>query len=264
MNLNDIRRTAVAIALDAGAGLMPYFDQPHEETTKHHYNDIVTEGDKASEAIIVPALRDAFPDHHIVSEEGGGTTESGGAEYFWYIDPIDGTTNFANNIPFFCVSIGLADRAFNPLVGVVYNPVSGEMFSAAKGHGAYLGEKRLHVTQTNDLNRSVLCTGFPYRRVDNPDNNLRHWENFLLRSRDVRRFGAAALEICFVAAGRFDGFWEGSLNPWDCVAGVLCVREAGGMVTDYSGKDSPLNPRQVVASNGRIHAQMLEIIANGQ
>jgi myo-inositol-1(or 4)-monophosphatase len=198
-----------------------------------------------------------------VAEEGGGSGASAEeAEYFWYIDPVDGTTNFANNIPYFAVSIAMADRHMNPLVGVVLNPVYNELFSAARGYGATLNGKTLHVSSAETLNKSILCTGFPYSRVTNPDNNLNRWANFLPRVRDLRRFGSAALDLCFVAAGRFDGYWESWLNPWDCMAGMICVLEAGGTITDYSGGTKNLNGSQLVVSNGRIHAQMLDVIAN--
>lgn len=262
MSLNAIRGTVTGIIRLAGAEVMRYFDQPHEETIKQNINDIVTEGDHASEAVIVPALLRAFPGHHIVTEEGGGMgAPAEEAEFFWYIDPIDGTTNFANDIPHFSISIALTDRERNPLVGVVLNPATNELFSAAAGCGATLNGRRLRVSSTDSLSKAVLATGFPYNRATNPENNIQLWNTFLMQARDVRRFGSAALDLCYVAAGRFDGFWESWLNPWDCLAGIVCVHEAGGVVTDYHGGTHNLNGRQLVASNGHLHADILRIIA---
>jgi myo-inositol-1(or 4)-monophosphatase len=265
VNLQTIRETATGIALQAGAELMRFYNQPHQEVTKQNHYDIVTEGDKASEAIIVPALHRAFPDHHVYSEEGGGSGVSPDkAEYFWYIDPLDGTTNYANNIPHFSVSIALADHNNKPLVGVVFNPVYNEMFTAAQGFGATLNGRAIHVSGAETLGKSVLSTGFPYTRASNEDNNLREWGSFLPIVRDLRRFGSAALDLCFVAAGRFDGFWEAHLNPWDCMAGIICVREAGGIVTDYSGGEANLLGDQLIASNKYIHPQIKEVIATSR
>jgi myo-inositol-1(or 4)-monophosphatase len=264
LNLETIRQTATDIALQAGAELMRFYDQPHQEITKQNIYDLVTEGDKASEAIIVPALHKAFPDHHIVAEEGGGSGAPADAEYRWYIDPVDGTTNFANNIPYFSVSMALADRDNNPLVGVVYNPVYNELFTAARGFGATLNNKPLRVSGADSLSKAILCTGFPYTRATNQDNNLREWGAFLPIVRDLRRFGSAALDLCFVAAGRFDGFWEAHLNPWDCMAGILCIREAGGLVTDYSGGEANLLGAELIAGNKTLHPQIMEVITTSR
>ena len=265
MNLQNVRATATDIALQAGAELMRFFDQPHQEATKQNLYDIVTEGDKASEAVIVPALHKAFPDHYIFSEEGGGSgAPLEAAKYRWYIDPLDGTTNFANNIPYFSVSMAMADRNNTPLVGVVYNPVHQELFTAAQGFGTTLNEKSLRVSGADSLSKAILCTGFPYTRATNQDNNLREWGAFLPIVRDLRRFGSAALDLCFVAAGRFDGFWEGHLNPWDCMAGILCVREAGGIVTDYAGGEANLLGAELIASNKQLHPQIMEVITRSR
>ncbi|HLU10167.1 MAG TPA: inositol monophosphatase family protein [Oceanobacillus sp.] len=262
MDLQSIRATAENIAVHAGETVMPFFNQPHQETIKTNIYDVVTEGDKAAEAVIIPALQEAFPQHGIVSEEGGGgLVAASEAEYSWYIDPIDGTTNFANNIPFFAISIALADRALNPLVGVVYNPVSRELYSAAKGFGATLNGNPIRVTQNDALNRAVLSTGFSYERHTQEDNNLRAWEAMLMAARDLRRFGAAALDLCFVAAGRLDGFWERYIHSWDCLAGILCVLEAGGKATDYSGGTSKLlTGDEIVATNGLLHEDVLRVL----
>lgn len=262
-DLQSIRAAAEAIAVRAGEAVMQYFDQPHEEEVKSNIFDVVTEGDKASEAVIIPALREAFP-YPIVSEEGGGGAADDAAEYRWFVDPIDGTTNFATNLPFFSISIALADRHLNPVVGVVYNPVYRELFSAAKGHGATLNGRPIHVTNTSDLKHAVLSTGFSYHRHTVEDNNLRQWEQMLMAVRDLRRFGSAALDLCFVAAGRLDGYWEKHIHSWDCLAGILCVMEAGGRATDYSGgTERLLTGEELVATNGRLHEAVLRVL-NGQ
>ncbi len=264
IDLQATRALATLIAREAGLVLMKNFDQPHQQNTKKTAIDIVTEGDIASEAVVIAALQQHFPDHHIVSEEGGGHVSAAAetAEYFWYIDPLDGTTNYASNIPFFSVSIGLADRNMNPLVGVVYDPFGDQLFSAAKGFGATLNDKPLHISATETLDQAVVCAGFPYDSHTNPDNNLPEWNAFTKRTRALRCMGSAALELCFVAAGRLDGFWEARINPWDVMAGILMIREAGGLVTDYSGQPSArmLNGTEVVASNNLIHEQMLTVL----
>lgn len=262
LDLLAIQANAVAIARQAGDVLRGYFDKPHTEGTKATSIDIVTEGDTASEALIVKALQAAYPEHHIVSEEGGGSgTAIESAAYRWYVDPLDGTTNFANNIPFFSISLALTDTQRRPLVGVVYNPITDELFTAAQGQGAFLNGRRLQVSQTNSLGKSVLVSGFPYDKATNADNNLREWAAFLVQVRGIRRMGSVALELGYVAASRFDGLWEQRLNSWDVLAGLLCVQEAGGRISDYQGEATQLyTGKQIVATNGHIHAEMLKIL----
>ncbi len=263
MDLASIRETVSSLARQAGAELMKNFDQPHQERTKRTITDIVTEGDLASEAVIVPALLRDFPDHHVVSEEGGGGGVSADtADYFWFIDPLDGTSNYASNIPFFCVSIALADRNMNPLVGVVYDPFSNELYSASQGGGATRNGKPIHVTGTAALQQAMLCTGFVYDSARDPNNNLSEWGTVNSRSRGVRRFGSIALELSYIAGGRLDGLWEKGLNPWDIMAGILLVREAGGNVTDYSGGIGNLLYRdgQIMATNGLIHGELMKTL----
>jgi myo-inositol-1(or 4)-monophosphatase len=259
MNLQAIRGTATGIIQQAAAEVMLHYDRPREEQTKSSVYDIVTEGDKATERLIVAALREAFPDHGIYGEEGGGiNTEN--AEYCWYIDPIDGTSNFASRIPFFSISMALADRDLNPLVGVVINPISRALFSAAVGHGATRNGVPIQVSQTGKLENAILCSGFPYVVETKKRINVDTFMAFLPQVRDLRRFGSAALELSYVAWGRLDGYWELRLNPWDCMAGILLVREAGGRVTDYSGGEAGLDGSQIVASNGLLHEEMLRVI----
>jgi myo-inositol-1(or 4)-monophosphatase len=259
MNLQAIRGTATGIIQQAAAEVMLYYDRPRDEQTKSSVFDIVTEGDKAAERLIVAALRDAFPDHGIHSEEGGGT-EAANADYCWYIDPIDGTSNFASRIPFFSISMALADRDMNPLVGVVMNPISRAVFSAAAGHGATRNGVPIQVSQTAALENAILCSGFPYVVETKKRINVDAFMAFLPQVRDLRRFGSAALELSYVAWGRLDGYWELRLNAWDCMAGILLVREAGGQVTDFSGGEAGLDGAQIVASNGLLHEAMLKVI----
>ena len=261
MNLQAVRGTATGIAQQAGAEVLLHLDQPHQEAIKKSVFDIVTDADQQAEAVIVAALQAAFPNHHIVGEEGGGMgAPAAEAQYFWYIDPIDGTSNFANNIPFFSVSIAMADRDLNPLVGVVYNPVSNEMFSAARGFGATRNGAEIRVSATADLEQAILCTGFPYDNVTKRHTNIEAFVTLLNQTRGVRRFGSAALELCYVACGRLEGFWEATLSPWDCMAGLLIAREAGGKVTDYSGSEIAISGAQILASNGLLHDAVLAVI----
>jgi len=261
MDLQKVRATAESIARDAGEVLMRHWMKPHTEVTKKNIYDIVTDGDKASEAVIVAALREAFPDHHIVSEEGGGTDLSAHeADYYWYIDPIDGTTNFAHNLPHFSISIALAGRDRVPLVGVVLNPVTGEMFSAARGHGATLGGEPIRVTNTPALDQALLATGFSTDKQAALEA-IAHWRAMIARARDLRRLGSAALDLCYVACGRLDGFWESDIHGWDVQAGILIVDEAGGKTSDYSGGTEKLyTGKEVLASNGHIHEAMLDVL----
>lgn len=266
MDLLAVRAIAAEIARAAGAVLMEKYDQPHQQRTKKTVTDIVTEGDTASEAVVLAGLTRHFPHHHIVSEEGGGVgigRPLDQAEYVWYIDPLDGTSNYANNLPLFSVSIGLADRDMNPLVGVVYHPFTGELYTASKGGGATMNDRPLRVSSTDTLQNAMLCSGFPYDSFSNPDNNLREWGEFTKRTRGLRRFGSIAMELSYVAAGRLEGVWEGSINSWDVMAGIVLVREAGGRVTDYSGQESHTlyHGKQIAASNGLIHQEMLDLLA---
>ena len=198
------------------------------------------------------------------AKKAAGSDTDAAAEYAWYVDPIDGTTNFASNLPFFSVSIALAGRDLVPLVGVVYNPVYGEMFSAARGFGATFNGRPIHVTGTAELSRAVLSTGFSYDRHTAAYNNLAQWEAMLMEARDMRRFGSAALDLAFVAAGRLDGYWERPLHSWDCLAGLLLVEEAGGQTSDYSGGKANLySGAEVVATNGLLHDRVLAVLNQG-
>ncbi len=253
---------AVEAARKAGAILLSELDRPRQISYKGDgQTDLVTEADKRSEAAIVNKLRAHFSKHRIVAEEGtaDAASSTGEEKYRWYVDPLDGTTNFAHGYPCFAVSIGLAE--VNPdgieemTCGVVLNPVSGELFTAMRGGGAYLNQKRIRVSGNEKLSASLLATGFPQqKRTESP--NINYYWRFTLASHGVRRDGSAALDLCAVACGRFEGFWEFGLKAWDTAAGVLMVREAGGMVTAMDGKPYHFGARDILASNGRVHAEM--------
>jgi myo-inositol-1(or 4)-monophosphatase len=256
--MNQFLEVAIDAAREAGSLLFAEFDRPKHITYKGEV-DIVTESDRRSEEIVVGRLRRYFPQHEIVAEEGSGGA-SGNARFRWHVDPLDGTTNFAHGYPCFCVSIGLLEDG-DPVVGVVFNPVSGEMFSAARGEGAYLDHKRIHVSQIDTLATSLLVTGFPPDQR-HQQTNIAYYAGYTLRSHGVRRDGSAALDLCSVASGRFEAFWEFGLKSWDTAAGTLLVKEAGGMVTDFSGKPFRPGDRELLASNGRVHSEMQAVAAD--
>lgn len=256
MGYNSFRKTAVEAARKGGAVLMKHFGTGVKVRHKGAI-DLVTEADLRSEKCITDILRDRFPDHQILSEET--TYPSAPSPYKWIIDPLDGTTNYAHNYPCFAVSIGLELNGVMAL-GVVFNPVLDELFVAERGHGATLNGKRIRVSKTLRLDTSLLATGFPYDIRTHPDNNLNHFGHFALRSLAIRRPGSAAIDLCYVAVGRFDGFWELRLSPWDMAAGTLIVQEAGGKLTDFQGRPLDIYGGQVVASNRKIHTAMLDVL----
>ncbi|MDE3181195.1 MAG: inositol monophosphatase [Acidobacteriota bacterium] len=247
---------AIEIAREAGAVLMERFDRPHEIVYKRP-QDIVTEADRRSEALITSRLRDAFPGHDIVAEEGGGHLTN--SEYCWYVDPLDGTTNFAHSYPVFCVSMGLARRE-EVIAGVIYDPTRDELWTAELGGGAFRNGMRLRVSAVEDLKEGLLATGFPPYSTDH-ERNMQYYMRFTEASHGVRRAGSAALDLCMVASGRFEGFWELKLNPWDKAAGVLMVTEAGGRVTNLSGEPFRLLEGEIFASNGLVHKAMIQVFS---
>jgi myo-inositol-1(or 4)-monophosphatase len=253
------------LAHRAGALLREALQQPRQIDYKGAIN-LVTQADRQSEALLVEGLLKAFPDHHIVGEEGGSTgAPIETAAYRWYIDPLDGTTNFAHGIPHFAVSMAMAGSDGKPLIGLVYDPMRDECFRATRGQGATLNNKPLQVSTIPDMAQSLIATGFPYDRWTNPDNNTEEWLSFIVRTQGITRMGSAALDLCYVAAGRFDGYWEMRLNPWDVQAGLLCVEAAGGRISNYHGKiDGVYDGVEVVASNGLIHDRMLTVIVLGR
>jgi myo-inositol-1(or 4)-monophosphatase len=223
--------------------------------------DVVTEYDKKAQDLILGRLSSAFPDHGFLAEEE--LTRRGESDFLWIFDPLDGTVNFSHTFPVFCVSIAL-EQGRDVILGLVYDPMREETFWATKGRGSFLNGKRIRVSSVDDLGRSLLATGFPYDIRENPDNNISHFGNFAVRAQAVRRCGSAALDLCYVAAGRLEGFWELRLKPWDVAAGGLIVQEAGGRVSDFKGR--PFDPRkpQALATNGLIHQAMMAVLELGQ
>jgi myo-inositol-1(or 4)-monophosphatase len=236
----------------AGALLLRYF----RERVKIEYKgdaDLVTVADREAEKLIVGRIRAAFPKHDILGEEG--TRQETGSAFRWYVDPLDGTTNFAHGFPVFCVSIALEYEG-RRVAGVLYDPTRDELFAAEQGGGAKLNGEPIHVSATAKLNEALVATGFPsHKRHQNP--NIHFYHQITLRTHGVRRAGSAALDLAAVASGRVDGFWEFNLNPWDTAAGVLLVEEAGGQVTDFSGGPFQIVSREVCASNGVLHPALL-------
>ncbi len=230
------------------------------EVKQGEERNLVSEIDKGSEAKIIGMIKRHYPHHAILAEESGASDTS--SDYKWVIDPLDGTTNFLHGLPIFSVTIGIEYKG-EIVAGVVYDPNLDELFTAEKGSGAYLNGKRMKVTSSSALIDSLLVTGFPYDIAQNPDNAIGHFVNFLAEARGLRRLGSAAIDLSYVAAGRFDGFWEVNLNPWDMAAGILFVREAGGRVTDFNGQETSIYKKQVLASNGTIHDAMLRILSKG-
>jgi myo-inositol-1(or 4)-monophosphatase len=226
--------------------------------TKSAAIDLVTEVDHACEALMVETLRAERPDDAVLAEEGRGQDRAD-AVWRWIIDPLDGTTNYAHGYPRFCVSIGVEHRGIRS-VGVVYDPLLEERYTAVRGKGSFLNGRRLRVSEETELGRSLVATGFAYDVRESTSDNLDHFAAFVKNARAVRRDGSAALDLCYLAAGRFDGFWELQLHPWDVAAGFLIVEEAGGRVSDRAGGPPPRSGRDTVASNGHIHAAMLALL----
>ncbi|MEJ7610122.1 MAG: inositol monophosphatase family protein [Ferruginibacter sp.] len=250
--------TILREAVQAGAAqLMHYFNGNFKISNKEGRNNLVTEADLASEKAIIEVIRKAFPDHFILSEENGSAATD--SEYKWIIDPIDGTVNFANGIPICCVSIGL-EKAGTMILGAVFNPLMNEMFCAEKGKGATLNGGKITVSHKTKVINSNLVTGFPYTYLDSPNGPLQVFEKLIRQGIPVRRLGSAAIDLCWVACGRFDGFYEHSLNAWDSAAGFLIVEEAGGKVTDFAGNPYSVYQPHILATNGLIHEEMLELV----
>jgi myo-inositol-1(or 4)-monophosphatase len=247
--------TAAEIAREAGALLANYFERRVAFELKGEF-DLVTEADRASERLVVERLRTHFPTHSIVAEEGGGHESA--SEYRWFVDPLDGTTNFAHGFPVFNVTLGL-ERAGEPVAGVVYDPIRQEMFAAERGAGAYLNNRRIKVSATKLLGDSLASTGFPSPKRHN-NINIHFYYQLAMASHGVRRTGSAAIDLAWVAAGRLDFFWEFGLKPWDMAAGTLLVQEAGGRTSDmHGGPHSVTASEHLLADNGLLHDPILEI-----
>ncbi len=262
----DFIPRAAAIAREAGARLREFFAQGVETEYKGDV-DLVTVADRTVEKLIRTRLSEVFPEHGIYGEEG--TRERLEGQFRWYVDPLDGTTNFAHGFPQFCVSMGLEHRPAGIwpeedgtlVAGVVYDPTRDELFTAERGRGAKLNGRPIHVSRAKDLSESLLATGFPSRKR-HASPNIHFYQEFTLRSHGVRRAGSAALDLAYVAAGRLDAFWEFNLNPWDTAGGILLVTEAGGRVSSFAGDPYRLDSREILASNGLIHGELIELFTN--
>ena len=256
----DFKKIAIQSALKGGDILRRYRGKVRNIEYKGVVN-LVTKADRLSEDRIIKIIQKNFPEHNILTEESKGYEKK--SDYKWIIDPLDGTTNYAHGFPVYCISIAL-EREGEIILGVVYNPVLKELFVAEKNKGALLNDKRICVSKTRELSKSLLATGFPYDIRESHINNLNHFRNFALTSQAVRRAGSAALDLCYLAKGIFDGFWELKLSPWDTAAGILMVKEAGGKVTNFSGKKFSIYEKDILATNGKIHNQMMEVIRRGR
>lgn len=244
---------------EAGKILLQYFDGVFKVNHKEGINNLVTEVDNLAEDKIIEVIRATFPTHSIISEEVGELLKV--SDYQWIIDPIDGTVNFAHGIPLCCISIGLQHKD-ELLLGAVYNPMMNELFFAEKGKGATLNGNPISVSAKSDFKTACLVTGFPYKWPDNAEHPIKVFERIILEGLPVRRLGSAAIDLCWVACGRFDGFWEYNLSAWDVAAGYLIVQEAGGRITDFEGSPYNVFEKETLATNGLIHEQMLKVIRN--
>ncbi len=264
MNHARLKRTLFQ-ALESAGGLITKAISRKKIITKKGTIDLVTETDHAAERLIIRTIRKAFPDHTFLAEESAGRHAKDGQArghfpHRWIIDPIDGTTNFAHSLPAASVSIAYEEKGILKLGGV-YDPFRKELFFAELGKGAYLNGKKITVSKTKTLGDALLATGFPYdRRSKGLDKHLRIFKEFLMKAQEIRRFGSAAIDLCYVACGRFDGYWEAELKPWDKAAGMLIVKEAGGKLSGYAGTPASFADPTIVASNGRIHKEILNIL----
>ncbi len=253
---------AIQTARDAGAILADRLGRA--QVSNKGDIDLVTEADLASEKLIIERIRSHYPRHAILAEESGASEElnAGKSEWKWIIDPLDGTTNYAHGYPCFCVSIGL-ERAGVVEVGVIYDPNRDELFAAERGQGATLNGRQIRVSDVADLNQAMLCTGFPYNVRERP-NFARDFANFTMEAQAVRRDGSAAIDLAYLACGRFDGFWEDGLNAWDVAAGLLLIEEAGGQITDFNGRPIDIYEAKVLATNGLIHDAMRRVLGTAR
>ena len=270
LELKNFLKIAIEAAKEAGRIQRERFGENFKIEHKGEIN-LVTEVDYQCEKAIIDIIKRDYPEHEILTEEAGSVkglppshsplTKGGQMEgkYKWIIDPLDGTTNYAHSYPCFCASIGLEIDG-EVVTGAVYNPMLDELFTSVKGNGAYLNGKRIGVSKIADINKSLLATGFPYDIRDSKENNLNHFCNFAVRAQAIRRPGSAVLDLCYLAAGRFDGFWELKLYPWDMAASSLIVKEAGGMITNFRGGEFSIYKGEMLASNGLIHKEMINIL----
>lgn len=261
MQWDELAQFMEEISLGAGDIQLRGFRDRSTVVSYKSRTDLVTNIDRESEDYLCEAVRRRFPDHSIVAEEGGRKDAPG--DFLWYIDPLDATNNFAHGIPFFCVSLGVFSKEARRVVaGAVYDPVHRELFRALRGEGSFLNGERITVSPTDDPGIALLATGFPYDKENPKTSNLAEFSRFSPRVQGIRRLGSAALDLCYVACGRFDGFWEPALFPWDMAAGSLIVEEAGGRVTNYGGELFDPEYPEILASNGRLHDVLVEILAS--
>lgn len=258
MNLNSPSLADLeTLARQAGDVLRAAYEQEHQVNYKGAI-DLVTEVDHQSEALILSRIQRLFPGHRILAEESGGVAGADGC--LWYVDPLDGTVNYAHGVPFFSVSIAYAQDGATRL-GVVYDPLRDELFAAERGRGAWLNGRSIHASAVGELGKSLLVTGFPYNAWVTPDDNIENFARFSKRSQGVRRLGSAALDLCYIACGRLDGYWELTLHPWDVAAGGLIAEQAGAVVTNLQGgPDYLARPNSILAAAPGIHAAMLEVL----
>ncbi|MBI4652275.1 inositol monophosphatase [Candidatus Desantisbacteria bacterium] len=254
--MNEFESTAITAAMEAGKLQRDNYSKHNNIFYKGRIN-LVTEINIESERIIKNTILKRFPDHSIMAEESEEKVAS--TQYKWIIDPLDGTTNFAHGYPCFCISIAL-EKDGDIILGVIFDAVKKELFTAKKGEGAFLNGEKISVSKIDKLTESLLVTGFPYDIRENPDNNLNYFFAMSMAAQAVRRDGAAALDLAYIACGRFDGFWELKLAPWDIAAGILMVEEAGGTITGLKGQPITLLSQEILASNSKIHAEMMEVI----
>lgn len=259
MDIEKYLKEAQSTAQKAGEMLRKNIDASPEVSFKGAV-DLVTDYDNRAQRMIFDHLSSCFPAHDFLAEEG--LSRDRGGDFRWIIDPLDGTTNYAHAFPIFCVSIALEWKK-EIVLGVIYDPMREEMFLAVKGEGALLGGKTIRVSSVDDLDRSLVATGFPYDLRESEVNNIDHFNNFLLRVQAIRRCGSAALDLCYVACGRFDGFWELKLHPWDVAAGALIVQEAGGRISDFRNQEFSILGSEILATNGLIHEQMVQVLQLG-
>lgn len=254
------KKVAIEAAVQSGSFIKNSLGKIKRISYKSRIN-MVTDIDTKAEAMIIKKILSVFKDHSILSEES--RPREGASAFKWVIDPLDGTTNFVHSFPFFCVSIGL-EKEGAVVLGVVYDPLRDELFYAEDKKGAYCNKRRIHCSRTSRLSEGFLSTGFAYGVKEAKDNNILNFKNFLMRALAIRRAGSAALDFCYVACGKFDGFWELDLHPWDCAAGSLIVREAGGSVTRFDGSPHSHYDKEVLVSNGRIHRQMVRVLGKSK
>ncbi|HEY3488726.1 MAG TPA: inositol monophosphatase family protein [Candidatus Deferrimicrobiaceae bacterium] len=253
-------RFLLEFAMETAAGAGEILRSNYGRRQTIHFKgeiNLVTDVDRASEAYIKDRIRNQFPDHGIMAEES--PEEKSPSPYRWIVDPLDGTTNYAHNYPCFCVSIGVEHEGI-PVAGVVYDPLLDEMFTAWAGGGAFLNDEKIAVSDIDELRRGLLATGFAYDVKTSTDKNFDYFQSFVMTGQAIRRDGSAALDLCYLASGRFDGFWEMQLKPWDTIAGLLILQEAGGMATCMDGSPYDIHKPDILASNGKIHGQMLDVI----